>query len=74
VNPEVEGIDAQQRRDLIWGVHAFPAISDETYEEWNRETGGRKLPERMARKKLARKRPGAQEDGGQEEGPTVVRG
>jgi hypothetical protein len=22
-------------------------ISDETYEEWNRETGGRKLPERV---------------------------
>lgn len=25
-------------------------ISPETYEEWNRETGGRKLPERVARK------------------------
>ena len=22
-------------------------ISNETYEEWNRETGGRKLPERV---------------------------
>jgi hypothetical protein len=22
-------------------------ISDETYEEWNRETGGKKLPERV---------------------------
>jgi hypothetical protein len=22
-------------------------ISDETFEEWNRETGGRKLPERV---------------------------
>ena len=32
-------------------------ISDETYEEWNRETGGRKLPERVTRKKAARKRP-----------------
>ena len=31
-------------------------ISDETYEEWNRETGGRKLPERVTRKKPARKR------------------
>jgi hypothetical protein len=25
-------------------------ISNETYEEWNRETGGRKLPERVKRK------------------------
>ena len=26
-------------------------ISPETFEEWNRETGGRKLPERAAKKK-----------------------
>ena len=26
-------------------------ISNETFEEWNRETGGRKLPERVTRKK-----------------------
>jgi hypothetical protein len=25
-------------------------ISNETYEEWNRETGGQKLPERVKRK------------------------
>ena len=25
-------------------------ISDETYEEWNRETGGKKLPERVTPK------------------------
>jgi hypothetical protein len=25
-------------------------ISNETFEEWNRETGGRKLPERVKRK------------------------
>jgi hypothetical protein len=25
-------------------------ISPETFEEWNRETGGRKLPERVARR------------------------
>jgi hypothetical protein len=37
-------------------------ISDETYEEWNRETGAKKLPERVgakkktAKKKTARKR------------------
>jgi hypothetical protein len=30
-------------------------ISPETYEEWNRETGGRKLPER-AKKKTAKTR------------------
>ena len=30
-------------------------ISPETYEEWNRETGGRKLPERV-KKKTATKR------------------
>lgn len=32
-------------------------ISNETFEEWNRETGGKKLPERVKRKrKSARKR------------------
>ena len=34
-------------------------ISPETYEEWNRETGGKVLPERVkkkAKKKTARKR------------------
>ena len=37
-------------------------ISPETYEEWNRETGAQKLPERVkprrkaAKKKAARKR------------------
>ena len=30
-------------------------ISDETDEEWNRETGRKKLPERVKRKKPARK-------------------
>jgi hypothetical protein len=30
-------------------------ISNETFEEWNRETGGRQLPERaMAKKKATR--------------------
>jgi hypothetical protein len=33
-------------------------ISPETYEEWNRETGGKKLPERVTpRRKAAKKRP-----------------
>ena len=31
-------------------------ISPETYEEWNRETGGRKLPERVKTKRKAAKR------------------
>jgi hypothetical protein len=32
-------------------------ISNETFEEWNRETGSKKLPERVKRKrKTARKR------------------
>ena len=33
-------------------------ISPETYEEWNRETGGKKLPERVKgpKKKAARKK------------------
>ena len=29
-------------------------ISDETYEEWNRETGGKVLPERVKGKAKAR--------------------
>ena len=31
-------------------------ISPEMFEEWNRETGGAKLPERVAAKKPARKK------------------
>ena len=31
-------------------------ISPETYEEWNRETGSKALPERAAKKTAARKR------------------
>ena len=31
-------------------------ISPETYEEWNRETGGQLLPERVAKKKKAKTR------------------
>ena len=30
-------------------------ISPKTLEEWNRETGAKKLPERVSRKKPARK-------------------
>jgi hypothetical protein len=31
-------------------------ISNETFEEWNRETGSKTLPERAARKTSARKK------------------
>jgi hypothetical protein len=31
-------------------------ISNETFEEWNRETGGKKLPERVARTVAPRKK------------------
>jgi hypothetical protein len=31
-------------------------ISNETFEEWNRETGGKKLPERAKRKSAPSKR------------------
>lgn len=30
-------------------------ISPETFEEWNRETGGRKLPERVKRRPAAKR-------------------
>ena len=30
-------------------------ISRETFEEWNRETGGKKLPERVRRKRPKKK-------------------
>jgi hypothetical protein len=31
-------------------------ISNETFEEWNRETGSKKLPERVKRRNSARKK------------------
>ena len=34
-------------------------ISNQTFEEWNRETGGKKLPERVRPKTTARKKTGA---------------
>ncbi len=34
-------------------------ISNQTFEEWNRETGGAKLPERVKPKGKARSRPKA---------------
>jgi hypothetical protein len=38
-------------------------ISNETFEEWNRETGSRKLPERAGRKTSARKKTSAKRAG-----------
>jgi len=34
-------------------------ISPETFEEWNRETGSRKLPERVTRKRPAARKAAA---------------
>jgi hypothetical protein len=34
-------------------------ISPDTFEEWNRETGGAKLPERVGRKKSGTRKPTA---------------
>ena len=31
-------------------------ISNETFEEWNRETGGKKLPERVKKKPSAKRK------------------
>lgn len=31
-------------------------ISNETFEEWNRETGGKKLPERVTRKARSKRK------------------
>ena len=32
-------------------------ISDETFEEWNRETGGKRLPERVEKRKAVKRKP-----------------
>jgi hypothetical protein len=31
-------------------------ISDETFEEWNRETGGTRLPERVEKRKAVKRK------------------
>jgi hypothetical protein len=41
-------IDRMHRRRYFKGE-----ISAKTFEEWNRETGGKKLPERVKKKKRA---------------------
>jgi hypothetical protein len=45
-------------------------ITPETFEEWNRETGGRKLPERVhrAQQKKKAKRPAAKRKGAAKKG------
>jgi len=42
---------AQRRKFAQLLVEA--KISNQTFEEWNRETGGKKLPERVKKKKRA---------------------
>jgi hypothetical protein len=39
-------------------------ISPETFEEWSRETGSAKLPERAPRKRVGRKRGAGRKKGG----------
>ena len=39
-------------------------ISNETFEEWNRETGRKELPERVKRKTSARKKGSTKQKGG----------
>ena len=41
---------SQAQRRKFAGLLVAGEISPETYEEWNRETGGKKLPERVKRK------------------------
>src|SRR4029079_2633356 len=41
-------------------------ISKETFEEWNRETGGKKLPERARNTEKGRGKAAAQQAGGEE--------
>ena len=39
-------------------------ISDETFEEWNRETGSKSLPERVSKKKTVGKKKAVRSRGG----------
>src|SRR4029450_11547013 len=49
--------ESQGQRRKVPPLLVEGKISNETFEEWNRETGGRKLPERVRRKAAARKQP-----------------
>jgi CRISPR/Cas system-associated endonuclease Cas1 len=48
-------IKSQAQRRKFAELLVEGKISNETFEEWNRETGRKKLPERAGRKKPARK-------------------
>lgn len=47
---------SQEQRRKFAELLVNGKISPETYEEWNRETGARKLPERAKKKKTSRQR------------------
>jgi hypothetical protein len=53
-------------------------ISDETFEEWNRETGGKRLPERVKRKAAVKRaagtKGGAKKGGGKKGGAKTSAG
>ena len=60
---------SQAQRRKVAELLVQGKISPETYEEWNRETGGAKLPERVKRKgaqrrKGAKKRARSKKTGG----------
>jgi hypothetical protein len=44
-------------------------ISDETYEEWNRETGGKMLPERVTPAKKTARKPAARKKAARKKAP-----
>ena len=47
---------SQEQRRKFAQLLVEGKISNETFEEWNRETGSKKLPERAVRKAPARKK------------------
>jgi len=51
-------IKSQAQRRKFAQLLVEGKISNETFEEWNRETGGKRLPERVSRKASARKASG----------------
>jgi hypothetical protein len=46
---------SQAQRRMFAQLLVEGKISGDTFEEWNRETGGRRLPEHVKKKKTARK-------------------
>ena len=49
-------IQSQAQRRKFAQLLVEGKISNETYEEWNRETGGKTLPERVKPKPASRKK------------------